>query len=189
MFSVTGTLPYSLWFPQRNRVNFSNDSLSPETNIIIEFFKVKFFAEWYATIYQNLVFKAAEFGFLGTYNPKVGLSPFERFEVGGDGISTYSILGKELIRLRGYDVVSPTSPPATLAGAAIFNKFTAELRYPISLNPSATILCTCLPRRGNTWQNISDYRPYDLRQVCGYRCACLPAYVWSPGSGLWIPAG
>ena len=169
MFSVTGTLPYSLWFPQRNKINFTNDSLPPETRYkYIEFFKVKFFAEWYATLYQNLVFKAAaKFGFLGTYNPKVGLSPFERFEVGGDGISTYSILGKEIVRLRGYDVISPTSPPATLAGAAIFNKFTAELRYPISLNPSATIFALVFLEGGNTWQNISDYRPYDLNKSVG----------------------
>ncbi len=169
MLSVTGTLPYSLWFAGRNKIDYTNDSLSPEIRYkYIEFFKVKFFAEWYATLYQNLVFKAgAKFGFLGTYNSKLGLSPFERFEVGGDGISTYSILGKEIVRLRGYDVISPTSPPATIAGAAIFNKFTAELRYPISLNPSATIFALVFLEGGNTWQSIGDYRPYDLDKSVG----------------------
>lgn len=181
MFSVTGTLPYSLMFESRKKINYGSDSLPPESRYqYIEFFKVKFFAEWYATLYKNLVFKAAaKFGFLGTYNSKLGLSPFERFEVGGDGISTYSILGKEIVRLRGYDVISPTSPPATIAGAAIFNKFTAELRYPISLNPSATIFALVFLEGGNTWQNISDYRPYDLNKSVG-----LGVRVFLPMFGL-----
>jgi outer membrane protein insertion porin family len=169
MLSVTSTLPYSKMFASRKSIDYSNPDLSPEERYkYIEFFKVKFFAEWYASVYKNLVFKAAaKFGFLGTYNSKLGLSPFERFEVGGDGISTYSILGKEIVRLRGYDVISPTSPPATIAGAAIFNKFTAELRYPISLNPSATIFALVFLEGGNTWQNIADYRPYDLNKSVG----------------------
>ncbi|MBS1623904.1 MAG: outer membrane protein assembly factor [Bacteroidetes bacterium] len=169
MLSVTGTLPYSRMFPGRMRINYSDTNVTPEQRYkYIEFFKVKFFADWYTTIYQNLVFRAsAKFGFLGTYNSQLGLSPFERFEVGGDGISTYSILGKEIVRLRGYDVISPTSPPATIAGAAIFNKFTAEIRYPISLNPSATIFALAFLEGGNTWQNIRDYRPYMLNKSVG----------------------
>lgn len=169
MLSVTGTLPYSKIFPALKRINYADTTVTPEQRYkYIEFFKVKFFADWYTTIYQNLVFRAsAKFGFLGTYNSKLGLSPFERFEVGGDGISTYSILGKEIVRLRGYDVISPTSPPATIAGAAIFNKFTAEIRYPISLNPSATIFALAFLEGGNTWQDIRDYRPYMLNKSVG----------------------
>ena len=169
MLSAQGTLPYSLMFPGPRRIDYANDSLSPEVRYkLVEFFKVKFFADWYTTLYQNLVFRAsAKLGFLGTYNPKLGLTPFDRFEVGGDGISTFNILGKEIVRLRGYDIISPTSPPATIAGAAIFNKFTAELRYPISLNPSATIFLLLFLEGGNTWQNISDYRPYNLDKSAG----------------------
>ncbi len=169
MLSAQGTLPYSLMFPGPRSINYRNDSLSPEVRYrLVEFFKIKFFADWYTTVYQNLVFRAsAKLGFLGTYNQKLGLSPFERFEVGGDGISTFNILGKEIVRLRGYDIISPTSPPATIAGAAIFNKFTAELRYPISLNPSATIFILAFLEGGNTWQNISDYRPYQLDKSVG----------------------
>jgi outer membrane protein insertion porin family len=169
MLSAQGTLPYSLMFPGPRTINYQNDSLSPEVRYkLVEFFKIKFFADWYTTLYQNLVFRAsAKLGFLGTYNQKLGLTPFERFEVGGDGISTFNILGKEIVRLRGYDIISPTSPPATIAGAAIFNKFTAELRYPVSLNPSATIFLLVFLEGGNTWQDISDYRPYELDKSVG----------------------
>jgi outer membrane protein insertion porin family len=181
MISAQGTLPYSLMFPGPRRLNYSNDSLSPEARYkLVEFFKIKFFADWYTTLYQNLVFRAsAKLGFLGTYNQKLGLSPFERFEVGGDGISTFNILGKEIVRLRGYDIISPTSPPATIAGAAIFNKFTAELRYPVSLNPSATIFLLVFLEGGNTWQDISDYRPYELDKSVG-----LGIRVFLPMFGL-----
>jgi outer membrane protein insertion porin family len=170
MFSIAGTLPYSYMFSGLKNLNYSDPNLSPEVKYkYTEYFKIKFFAEWYATIYQNLVFKAAaKFGFLGYYNPKLGLTPFERFEVGGDGISTYSILGKEIVRLRGYDIISPRSTTDNpIAGASIFNKFTAELRYPISLNPSATIFGLVFLEGGNTWQNIADYRPYQLNKSVG----------------------
>ena len=169
LLSLQGTLPYSKIFSGPRHENYGSDTLNPATRYkLVEFFKVKFFADWYTSLYKNLVFRAsAKLGFLGTYNQKLGLSPFERFEVGGDGISTFNILGKEIVRLRGYDIISPTSPPAAIAGAAIFNKFTAEIRYPISLNPSATIFALVFLEGGNTWQNISDYRPYDLHKSVG----------------------
>jgi outer membrane protein insertion porin family len=181
MISAQGTLPYSLMLPSLRKLNYQNDSLSPEVKYrLVEFFKIKFFADWYTTIYQNLVFRAsAKLGFLGTYNQQLGVSPFERFEVGGDGISTFNILGKEIVRLRGYDIISPTSPPATIAGATIFNKYTAELRYPISLNPSATIFLLVFMEGGNTWQDISDYRPYQLDKSVG-----LGIRVFLPMFGL-----
>ena len=74
-------------------------------------------------------------GLLGTYNSDVGLSPFERYELGGDGISNFQGLqGKEIISLRGYrDPVTDVSQ-ANRTGAAIYNKFTMELRYLISPN-------------------------------------------------------
>jgi outer membrane protein insertion porin family len=181
MASIQGTLPYSKWFKGPNKIDYTNDSLSPEVRYkLVEFFKVKFFADWYVDLYQNLVFRAAaKFGFLGMYNPKLGLSPFERFEVGGDGISTFNILGKEIVRLRGYDIISPTSPPADIAGAAIFDKFTAELRYPVSLNPSATIFVLLFLEGGNTFQDMSDYRPYQLDKAVG-----LGIRVFLPMFGL-----
>ena len=43
-----------------------------------------------------------EFGFLGAYNNDRGIIPFERFFVGGDGMGTYSLDGRESIALRGY---------------------------------------------------------------------------------------
>jgi outer membrane protein insertion porin family len=184
--SVSGTLPYSLMFGSRAAtINSGGDTINPQDKFRwIEYFKVKFSAEWYTPIVQNLVFKAsAKMGFLGYYNSKIGLSPFERFEVGGDGISTFSSLGKEIVRLRGYEIISPTSSSSNNAdnvpGAAIFNKFSAEIRYPISLNQSATIFVLGFVEGGNTWSNFSSYRPYDL-----YKSVGIGVRVFLPMFGL-----
>ena len=100
-----------------------------------------------------------------------------------------SILGKEIVRLRGYDIISPRATSANpIAGAGIFNKFTAELRYPISLNPSATIFGLVFLEGGNTWQSISDYRPYQLNKSVGIGVRVFLPYVWFARSGLWLPA-
>lgn len=168
-FQVTfsATLPYSYMFSSRQNIDFATDS-GVERYKWIEYFKVKVVAEWYATIWQNLVFKAsAKLGFVGYYNSQIGNSPFERFELGGDGLGTFSTLGREIIRLRGYEVMTPSGSNTQLAGASIFNKFSMELRYPISLNPSATIFVLAFAEGGNYWQNISDYRPYELKKSVG----------------------
>ncbi|MFN8310349.1 MAG: POTRA domain-containing protein [Chitinophagales bacterium] len=168
-FSITAsaTLPYSYMFNSRMNINMATDS-GVERYKWVEYFKVRVIAEWYTTLWQNLVFKAsAKLGFVGYYNPQIGNSPFERFELGGDGLGTYSTLGREIVRLRGYEVITPAGSTTQLAGASIFNKFSMELRYPISLNPSATIFALVFAEGGNYWQNISDYRPYELKKSVG----------------------
>src|SRR5690606_869551 len=94
----------------------------------VEYHKYRFTAEWYHRIAGDLVLKlAAKYGFLGYYNKDIGFSPFERFSVGGDGLSGFNmIVGRDIISHRGYDVYAPN--------ATIFNKYTAEIRYPFSLN-------------------------------------------------------
>ena len=75
------------------------------------------------------------FGFLGLYNSGIGYGPFERFEVGGDGISNIQLYGKEIVALKDMNGRILSSD----AGAPFFDKFTLELRYPLSLNPMSTI--------------------------------------------------
>ena len=168
-FTVSGTLPYSYMFNARKNIDFSKDTGNVERYKWIEYFKVKLVVDWYATLWQNLVFKAsAKIGFVGFYNPNIGPSPFERFELGGDGLGTFSTLGREIVRLRGYEVITPqTTSSVGLPGASIYNKFSMELRYPISLNPSATIFALVFAEGGNYWQNIKDYRPYQLNKSVG----------------------
>ena len=135
----------------------------------VEYHKWRIDAEWFAPLGSKLVLRsAAKLGFLGFYNPDIGTPPFERFELGGDGISNqrFGITGKDIIALRGYDVEN--IPANARGGASIFNKFTMELRYPVSLNPSTTIFGMAFLEGGNSWTQFRDYNPFDLKRVAGF---------------------
>ena len=134
----------------------------------LEYHKWKFNAEWYYNIWDNLVMMTSvKFGMLGYYNQEIGTVPFERFEVGGDGISNYQsgITGKDIYSLRGYDVNDLEQN--SKGGASIFNKFTVELRYPITLNPNSTIYVLGFLQGGNSWANFREYNPFDLKRSAG----------------------
>ncbi len=134
----------------------------------LEYHKWRFDAEWYFNIFDKFVVAAsAKIGLVGAYNDAIGLSPFERFELGGDGLSNQNIgiTGKDIIALRGYEVED--LPQNQRGGATIFDKFTLELRYPISLNPNSTIYMHGFLQGGNAWGNFSDFNPFDVRRSVG----------------------
>jgi len=134
----------------------------------VEYHKWNIDADWYTPLVGKLVLKtAAKLGYLGYYNPDIGAPPFERFEVGGDGLSTqqFGITGKDIISLRGYELEDLTANQK--GGATIFNKFTLELRYPLSLNPSSTIFATMFLTSGNAWKQFQDYNPFNQLRAAG----------------------
>ena len=106
-------------------------------------------------------------GYLGFYNKEIGVPPFERFELGGDGLSNqqFGITGKDIIALRGYETTDISG--SNTGGASTFNKFTVEIRYPISLNPNSTIFVLGFVEGGNSWNNFRDYNPFDLKRSAG----------------------
>ncbi len=127
----------------------------------IEYHKYRFTADWYQTIVGKLVFKlSTKYGFMGYYNSDIGFSPFERFQLGGDGLSGFSyFIGRDIISQRGYKVYAQN--------ATIFNKYTAELRYPLSLNPSATIYALGFVDAANAWGSFKEYNPFKLNRDAG----------------------
>lgn len=161
------TLPYSL-FSGRSEADYA--AMNPADKFrLVEYHKWDFLAEWYGKIIKNFVVKVSlKMGFLGYYNPNVGLSPFDRYELGGDGISNFQGLqGKDIVSLRGYrDPITDVST-ANAQGAAIYNKFTMELRYLISPNPSATIWVLAFMEAGNAWANFQEYNPFQLKRSVG----------------------
>ena len=106
-------------------------------------------------------------GILGTYNSDIGTSPFERFELGGDGLSnqSFAFTGNEIISLRGYEVED--IPASGQGGAAVYDKFTVELRYPLSTNPNSTIYALLFLQGGNAWNRIRDFNPFDWKRSFG----------------------
>ncbi len=139
----------------------------------IEYNKWEFSASWFTNIVGNLVVNTrTRFGFLGSYSNGYGQSPINRFYVGGDGISGFALDGRELIPLRGYENNSLT-PKGYLGttydfiGAAAFDKYTLELRYPISLNPQATVYALTFAEGGNSWLNMNQFNPFYLHRSAG----------------------
>ena len=137
----------------------------------VEYYKLKFTANWYTPLNKHKTNKLvlhthAGFGFLGTYNKSLGQSPFERFYMGGVYLSGYLLDGREIVNLRGYDDLSLTMP-SDRVGAPVISKYGAELRYPISLNPQATIFALAFAEGGRTWTDFSDYNPFNLYKSVG----------------------
>ncbi|MBK7762780.1 MAG: outer membrane protein assembly factor [Bacteroidetes bacterium] len=162
------TLPYSA-FSNKDYTNMA----SSDKYKWIEYHKYRFTVEWYQKVKGNLILKlAAKQGYLAYYNPALQ-SPFERFQVGGDGLSGFTIYGRDIIAHRGYEIYSNSS------GATIFNKYTAEMRYPFSLNPSSTIYGLAFFEAANAWDNFKSFNPFELRRSVG-----LGVRIFLPMFGL-----
>ena len=155
-FTFQFTPPYSA-FSDRNYTGETDQ----QKYKLIEYHKYRFTADWYKSIAGNLVFKlSTKYGFLGYYNKEIGFSPFERFQLGGDGLSGQSyFIGRDIISQRGYEVYQ--------TDATIFNKYSAELRYPFSLSPTSTIYGLAFVDAANAWGSFKDYNPFKLNRDAG----------------------
>lgn len=130
----------------------------------LEYYKVKFQGTWYTSVYKDLVLRTnAEFGFLGAYNQSRGIPPFERFFVGGDGLGSFSLDGREVIQLRGY----PNQSLSTNDGNTIYNKFTLELRYPVTLKQLASIYVLTFAEGGGAYDGFRNYNPFSINRSAG----------------------
>lgn len=170
--NVKLTPPWSAF----DNVDYTADISSQKRYKMAEYYKWKFVVEWYTELAPKLVLLTRSgFGYLGFYNADKGLSPFERFYLGGSALSGFALDGREIIGLRGYDDLS-LSPDY---GAPIISKQTLELRYPISLNPSATIYALSFVEAGNTYDSFSEFNPFRL-----YRSAGIGLRIFMPMFGL-----
>ncbi|HEY4787329.1 MAG TPA: outer membrane protein assembly factor BamA [Bacteroidales bacterium] len=146
----------------------------------IEYHKWTYKGTWYYQIVKDLVLSFnTQFGYLGYFNKNLGYSPFEGFSLGGDGYTGYSLYGKETIGLRGYQNESVTPPTYALyynhgqssysstSVANIYSKVSLELRYPITLQPSATIFGLVFLEGGNSWTKFEEYNPFVMKRSAG----------------------
>nr|WP_315250081.1 POTRA domain-containing protein [uncultured Flavobacterium sp.] len=148
----------------------------------LEYYKVQFTGDWFTTLYKKLVLRSlVQFGFLGAYNQDRGVIPFERYYLGGDGMAGSSIDGRQNIGLRGYENASltPADGNGDAYGATIYNKFSLELRYPITLKASASIYALAFAEAGQSYKTLSDYQPFNLARSSG-----VGLRVFMPAFGL-----
>lgn len=162
-FTAKGTLPYSYMGGKRD---FSN-ATSQETYRYLEYYKLKLTLEYYLPLTpdKKLVFMPrVGFGYMGAYNQSKGLTPFERFSLGGSGLTGVNQFGgREIIALRGY----PDNALSSSGGDPIVAKYTAELRYPISLNPQATFFILAFAEAGNTFTSFKTFNPMNVKRSVG----------------------
>ncbi|MNK07080.1 Outer membrane protein assembly factor BamA precursor [compost metagenome] len=141
----------------------------------LEYYKVKFKADAYTKLagqpsHELVLRSVAEFGFMGAYNADRGLVPFERFYLGGDGMANYALDGREVIGMRGYpnQSLSPVDPISGIQiGATIYNKFSLELRYPITLKSQASIFVLTFAEAGASYERFRNYNPFALKRSAG----------------------
>jgi outer membrane protein insertion porin family len=142
----------------------------------LEYYKVKFKADWYTKLYDKLVLRSlGEFGFMDKYSSTRDLVPFERFYLGGDGLANYALDGREVVGMRGY----PNQSLSSTNGGTIYNKFSMELRYPITLKPSASIYMLTFLEGGAAYNSFGEYNPFHL-----YRSAGVGLRIFMPAFGL-----
>ncbi len=176
--SLEMTPPYSLF----SKKDYSTMS-AEEKYKWIEYHKWKFTGNWYSTLVGDLVLVSKyRFGFLGYYNKDLGVTPFERFYVGGDGLSGYGSLdGREIIALRGYgnETITPEYFEKNGIGGTIYSRYTFELRFPLSLNPTSTIYALAFVEGGNTWNKFTKFNPFKV-----YRSTGLGLRIFLPMFGI-----
>ena len=142
----------------------------------LEYYKLKFKGTWYTTLVGKFVVRTnAEFGFLGAYNQDRGIPPFERFYLGGDGLGSFSLDGREVIALRGY----PNQSLSNIDGNPIYNKFSLELRYPITLKQLASIYAISFVEGGEVYDHFRNYNPFKLNRSAG-----VGLRIFMPAFGL-----
>ena len=87
----------------------------------------------------------------------------------------YALDGRETIALRGYDNQSLSSRD----GSVIYNKYSLELRYPISLKPTASVFALSFLEAGNGFDDFKDYSPFNVKRSAG-----IGVRVFMPAFGL-----
>ncbi|NOY36972.1 MAG: outer membrane protein assembly factor BamA [Chlorobi bacterium] len=163
--SLQVTPPFSAF----NSKNYADPEMTDsERYRWIEYHKWTFKSDWYLTLAGKLVlYTRAHFGYLGYYNRHIGPSPFEGFDLGGDGITGYNLYGRETIALRGYENGSLTPIINNKKAGNMYERVTMELRYPITLQPQATVFILGFLEGGNAWYRIQDFNPFGLKRSAG----------------------
>lgn len=162
--SLQLTPPYSAW----DGKDYSDPTMSDrERYKWIEYHKWQLKGQWFQALTQNqklVLMLKAEMGYLGNYN-KHKVSPFQRFEVGGDGMSGYNIYGIDIIAMRGYEdgALDPVNEYYSVA----YNKYTAELRYPVILKPSSQIYVLGFLEGGNAFDSWKSFSPFKIKRSAG----------------------
>ena len=174
--TLAATPPFGL-LDGRNDYSGLSDQ---ELHTWLDYNKVKFTSSWYTTMSKDrklVLYGNVGFGFLNPWDRSKGSPPLQRFQLGGSGLQGFQFFGEEIISLRGYG--NSGTPVSSNGGDPLIAKYTMELRYPVSLNPQATIWGHVFLEGGNTWRSFKEYNPLDVKKSAG-----VGAKIFLPMFGL-----
>lgn len=161
-FTAKATLPYSYF----DGVDYKNANTAERIKYL-EYYKFKLTGEWFLPVSPDkklVLMSRFGFGFMGAYNQEKGVTPFDRFVMGGSGLTGVGqIGGREIIAMRGYEDQTVSSD----GGDPLISKYTLEMRYPISLNPSATFYALTFLEAGNTFPTFQKFNPFNVKRAAG----------------------
>ncbi len=175
--SVLLTPPYSVF-----RKSYDNENATvAQRNKLVEYHKWRFDAQWFTPLpYKFVLYAKASFGFMGTYSKKNDVPPFDRYVMGGSELTGYANFNTEPIGLRGYADRSLSQIYENHnGGSTIFNRYTMELRYPVTTGQAATIYLLAFAEAGKPFNSYKYYNPFEL-----YRSAGAGVKVFLPMLGL-----
>jgi outer membrane protein insertion porin family len=132
----------------------------------INFYKMIGTSSWFFPVSRNLIVNvAAQQGYLDTFSKEDYIPYTNYFYMGGSGMSSLPT-----VPLRGYpdhSLGEQFSGETDLYGGKIYSKFTTELRYPLTLNPTASIYALVFAEAGNLWASGSTFDLTDLKKSAG----------------------
>ena len=144
----------------------------------MEYYKINVKGSWMLNLVGDIVLSTRfRFGFMGYYNKDIGLSPFGRYMLGGDGLTSWNFDGREIVPLRGYD--NNEVGASANGGGSVFDRFTLELRQPIIESSNATIWVLGFLEGGNCWSDLREFQPFKM-----YNSAGVGVRVYLPMLGL-----
>lgn len=159
-------------FPTRgSRVTLSTEVAGGPLGGNVGYHKHVFSAEYFtsALISKLILLTRAQVGFMDILSKSGRIPYLEYFFMGGSGLS-------RAIPLRGYDDPLAGGRYYSEGGRTMFQT-TAELRFPIITQPMMFGLI--FAEAGNTWSNLENTDPFDLRRSVG-----IGARIFMPMVGI-----
>jgi len=136
----------------------------------VDYHKYTFSLKRFSPLFSKFVlYTDTEMGFIDGFSSKSRIPYLELFFIGGDGLS-------RSVPLRGYD--DPLAGGTVYTeGGRILLKQSLELRFPFASNPTAYGII--FAEAGNTWSNLSNTDPFNLRRSLG-----IGARIFMPMLGM-----
>ncbi len=133
----------------------------------LNYYKLGLTTEWYNNLFNTnkvVLYTIAHLGYLQELDQatKSRINPFDKFFMGGNGL----IIATE--PLRGYDdrSIGPQDASGNVIGGRVLERFTAELRFAVTMEPIPLYLLT-FAEAGNVFADLKSADFFDLKRSVG----------------------